>query len=62
MTKEPQLTTQERRFESAKRAANKERDAEATARDQKTARLKAQRLAREAGEQPQPGSKRDSKV
>ena len=48
MSKEPSPTNQEQKFESAKRAANKARDTEAKARDQKTARLKAQRLAKEA--------------
>ena len=48
MSKAPQPTHQEQKFESAKRAANKERDSQTAAHDEKTARLKAQRLGKEA--------------
>ena len=48
MTKERQPTTQEQAFERAKAAATKEREAETKARDTKTARLRSQRLARDA--------------
>ena len=48
MAEPPRPTKQEQTFERAKTAANNEQDRETTARDQKTARLKAQRLARDA--------------
>ena len=56
MAEPPRPTKQEQTFERAKTAANNEQDRETTARDQKTARLKAQRLARDA-EKSEPKAK-----